>query len=109
MKVTATMHAFLPSESSATPQELQTPKGVRRMSFFSDKDYWLRLGYTYIGEATIAVDVPDEKALIDSKVEALREEIKTTRAEATAKCTQLEGQIQQLLAIEFTPSAPAAD
>jgi hypothetical protein len=107
MKVTATLSAFLMSGTSVTPQQLQTEHGVRHMCFRDDKDYWLKLGYTYIGEATITVDVPDEKTLIDSKVEALREEIKTTRADATAKVTQLEGQIQQLLAIEFTPSAPA--
>jgi hypothetical protein len=104
MKVTATMGAFLPKESSATPQELQTEKGIRRMSFFTDKEYWIGIGYTYIGEATITVEVPDERTLIDNKVEALREEIKTTRAEATAKVTKLEGQIQQLLAIEYAPS-----
>jgi hypothetical protein len=104
MKATAQMHAFISKESSATPQELQTEKGVRKMSFFSDKKYWIELGYTYIGEATITVEVPDERTLIDSKVEALREEIKTTRAEATAKVTKLEGQIQQLLAIEYAPS-----
>lgn len=105
MKVTTTMFAFLPSSSDATPQQLQTEKGVRQLSYFSSKDYWLGLGYAFIGEATVTLDVPDERTLVDNKVEALRQEVKATRAEASAKVTQLEGQIQNLLAIDFSPSA----
>lgn len=56
-------------------------------------------GWTFIGEAEVIVQVPDEKTLIENKVAALREEAKTIRAEATANVTRIEGQIQQLLAI----------
>lgn len=100
MKVTAQMHALISSDASVTPQELQTEKGVSCMMFVADTKYWTEIGYTYIGEASVTVEVPDERVLIDNKVTALREEIKTARAESTAKITQLEGQIQQLLCIE---------
>ena len=108
MKVTTTLHAFLSTHSEASPKTLQTEKGVRSLSFFSDKDYWIKLGYTYIAEATVTVEIPSERELIDSKVAAMREEIKTVRANATAKVTNLEGQIQQLLCIENSPVSEQA-
>lgn len=107
MKVTSTTHAFISPNSTVTPQVLQTEKGVRGMSFFADKDFWIKQGYTYIGEASITVDVPPERELVDSKVAALREEIVTTRAEATATVTRIEGQIQQLLCLENSATAAA--
>jgi hypothetical protein len=107
MKVTSTMHAFISPNSTVTPQVLATDKGIRHMAFFGDKEFWIKQGYTHIGEATITVDVPSERELVDNKVAALREEIVTTRADATAKCTRIEGQIQQLLCIENS-AAPAA-
>jgi hypothetical protein len=61
-------------------------------------------GWTYVGEATITVDVPDQDALIGNKVESLRAEKQKVLAEAQAKATQLEGQIQKLLAITYTPA-----
>jgi hypothetical protein len=107
MKVTTTMHAFLSPNSETTPQALQTEKGVRTMSFFSSKEFWIKQGYVHIGEATITVDVPPERELVDSKVASLREEISKARADSTAKVTQLEGRIQQLLCIENS-ATPAA-
>ena len=107
MKVTAQMHAYLPSHSKATPQDLQTEKGVKALAFFADNSkYWAEAGYTYIGQATVTVEVPDMRDLVNNKVASLREQAVAIRAEATAKCTEIEGQIQNLLAIEYAPSAP---
>jgi hypothetical protein len=58
-------------------------------------------GWTLAGEAEITVHLVDTKTLIANKVEALRQEAKAVRAEATAKCTRIEGQIQNLLALSF--------
>lgn len=102
MEITFKTKAWLSKNSDATPADLRTPKGAADLHY-SPYDMG-RFGDTYIGEATITVEVPDERTLIDNKVEALREEVKATRAEATAKVTKLEGQIQQLLAIEFKPT-----
>jgi hypothetical protein len=63
------------------------------------------VGWTYVGEATITVDIPDHDTLIGNKVESLRAEKQQILAEAQAKATQLEGQIQKLLAITYTPEA----
>ena len=105
MKVTAMMHAYLHKESDVTPQELQSDKGVQRMTFFSDNSkFWTEQGYTYVGPAQITVEVPELRELVENKVAALRDEAAATRAEATRRCTEIEAQIQNLLAIEFTPT-----
>jgi hypothetical protein len=106
MKVTAKVHAYLPKSSDLTPQELQTEKGVNRMTFFASNDkYWSEMGYTYVGPAEVTVEVPDLREMVENKVAALREEMAATRAKATARCTEIESQIQNLLAIEYTPAA----
>lgn len=56
-------------------------------------------GWTLIGDAEITIALIDEKEMVDNKVAALREEVKAIRAEATAKATRIESQIQSLLAI----------
>lgn len=63
------------------------------------------MGYTLVGEAEITVRVPDEDALIAGKVEMLRSQAKAVRAAAEAKCTEIEGEIQKLLAISYAPEA----
>lgn len=110
MKVTTTLHAYLPKECYATPQDLHTENGVRQLSFFKDNDkYWAEQGYTYVGPATVTVEVPDLKALVENKVEALRQQEVAIRAEASAKCIAIEAMIQNLLAIEYTPAEQSAE
>lgn len=82
-----------------TPQELLEGNRIDDLVFGNyDKS---PSGWTFIGDAEITVTIPDERTLIDNKVEALREEAKAIRAEATAKVTQIESQIQNLLAISY--------
>lgn len=56
-------------------------------------------GWTQIGEADITLRLVSDDAMVANKVSALREEIKSVRAEAEATVTRLEGRVQQLLAI----------
>lgn len=108
MKITTAMHAYIHPGSTLTPEELQTEKGVRQLAFFGDDGkYWASLGYTYVGPATITVEVPNLRELVDNKVAALQQQEVAIRAEATAKCTAIQSQIQNLLAIEYAP-APGA-
>lgn len=108
MKVTTAMHAYIQPHNSINPQDLPTEKGVRSLFFTgnssgsSDK-FWNEQGYTYVGQATVTVEVPDMHVLVDNKVEALRQQEVAIRAEAVAKCTAIQAQIQNLLAIEYTP------
>ena len=103
-QVTSTVKAWLPEYSSLTPDQLQTPEAIREF-IYSNLDM-RSSGWTYVGEATISVDVvlrPDE--LIASKIETLREKQKKIRAEAEEHSRQIEGLIQNLLAITYTPEA----
>jgi hypothetical protein len=103
MQVTIETKAYLSDSSNVTPDQLQTPEGARHLSFF--KSDMTGYSYTYIGPATVTVDVPDQRTLVESKVASLRAQAANLRAETTAKCTAIEGQIQQLLCIENSPSA----
>lgn len=105
MQITITMHAHIQPSSTLTPQDLQTEQGVRQLAFFSHNDkYWAEQGYTYVGPATVTVEVPDMRDLVGNKVAALRQQEVAIRADATAKCTAIQSQIQSLLAIEHAPA-----
>lgn len=108
MKITTTRFAFLPKEFTVTPDQLQSEAGVRQMSLFAHRDGWEKYGYTFVGEAVVTVEIPDVRELVDNKIVALREEAASIRAEATAKCTAIDSMIQNLLAIEYTPSSVEA-
>ena len=62
-------------------------------------------GWVLAGEAEITVHLVDAKTLVANKIESLREEAKAVRAEATARVTRIEGQINDLLALSFDGDA----
>ncbi len=102
--VTATMKAWLPEYSSLKPEDLHTEKAVDSM-VFSTCDM-RDSGWTYVGSATIKVDLvltPDQ--LIASKIETLKAQQTKVRAEAQERVNQLEGMIQNLLAISYVAEA----
>lgn len=98
MQVTFKTKAWISEYNSCTPEQLRTPEGATTLHY-SNTDL-SSCNFSYAGAATITLDVLGERALIDSKVESLREQAANIRAEATAKVTRIEGQIQQLLCIE---------
>jgi len=100
-KVTTTVKAWITQYNSVTPKELQTPEGIATL-IYSNNDM-ATAGWTLAGTAEITVDVLDINTLVDNKVSALRQEAATIRADSTAKCTKIEGLIQQLLCIENSP------
>lgn len=63
--------------------------------------------WTKVGNCKITVELLDTNAMIEGKVASLRAALKEVRAAAHAKSVEIEGQIQQLLAIEFNPSQGA--
>lgn len=97
MEITFESKAWISSYNRATPDELQTQEGAATL-YYNPKD--ICDGYTFAGNATITLDLCDSRTLVNNKIEALREQAAGIRAEATQKCTRIEGQIQQLLCIE---------
>lgn len=101
--VTFETKAWISQYNSIAPDQIRTEKGAASL-YYSRADVSAD-GYTFAGAATITFDPLDRGALIDNKVASLREQAKSIRAEATAKVTQIEGQIQQLLCIENSPKS----
>jgi hypothetical protein len=101
MKITFESKAWISSYNSATPDELQTKRGAASLYYSPNL---LGGDYTFAGNATITLDLCDSRALVNNKIESLREQAAGIRAEATQKCTRIEGQIQQLLCIENSAS-----
>ena len=92
--------------------ETGMPASVNEVTYMKEgnNSYWEEQGYTVIGEAEITLHVVSKEELVANKVSALRQEVKKTTAEATRKVTQLEGQINDLLAIGFNaPVRPVDD
>ncbi len=61
--------------------------------------------FSAIQPVEVEIDEPPEDALISGTVEAWRKEQQRIQAEAEAKCTQLDRQINELLCIEYKPEA----
>ncbi len=102
--ITATTQAWLPEHRG--PDDIAgTPEAaINALVFntpFGDGAYWMELGYTFVGNATITVEVQDDRAIVDNKVEALRAQKAKVLGDAHAAATALESKIQKLLAIGY--------
>jgi hypothetical protein len=65
-------------------------------------------GWVYVGEAEVTLRLIDDKALVASKVDALRAEATQLQAETEAKLVEITRKINTLLAIEHQPSGVAS-
>lgn len=74
-----------------------TDKAVQGV-VFSGTDM-TRSGWTFVGNATITFECPDNDTLILNKVAALRGELQSVHAKAEVQAGTLELKIQKLLAI----------
>jgi hypothetical protein len=102
--ITGEALVWISKHSSIGPGHMPKPEDVSDFVFTTtriNKKHWLGEGYTEAGTAIITVNLLDENGMIESKANALREEIKAVNAEAHAKTVRLEAQLQELLAIAF--------
>jgi hypothetical protein len=95
-QVTIHLKAWLNSKSTLGPQDLAEGKIGGLMYNNADMSPY---GYTNVGNATITLDLLDQQTLVGNKIEALRNEAANVRAEAHAKVSMIESQIQNLLAL----------
>lgn len=98
---TATISAWLPSTTDMRPTDLYSAesKALADTLGYSSRDM-ATCGWVRVGNATITLDLLPMKDLTQQTIDALRRE----QAELQAKCTQIDRQINNLLAIEH--SAP---
>lgn len=94
--------AWLTQYDSTSPKDLLSGNRLDSLTYSNQK--MESAGWTQVGTAEITVQFIDENTMVGNKVNALREEAKTIRAEATAKVTRIEGHINDLLALGFTPT-----
>ncbi len=103
--ITATTQAWLPEHRG--PDDIAgTPEAAISALVFHDPidgdcSYWRALGYTFVGNATITVEVQDERAIVESKVESLRAQKAKVLGDAHAASVAIESKIQKLLAIGY--------
>jgi hypothetical protein len=97
--IKATTKAWLPRHAS--PEDL-LGDSVRAVSAMTYSYYEMQHhGWTLVGDAEITVSLVDEDQIILNKVDSLRAEKDKIIADAQVKANAIEGQIQNLLAIEF--------
>ena len=107
---TATAKVWLITGSSLRPDEIHSDNAqnlMGRVSLLDPEMDMSSMGWTLIGTATITLDLVDRRTLIDNKVESLKAEAASIRAEAYRKAMHIDNQIQQLLAIDYTPEVVA--
>ena len=104
--ITGTVKTWLPSYYSRRDLE-RSPDQVVAFLGYSATDM-TEHGWTIVGEARITVTLLDERTIVQGQVDVLRAEQAKVRADATAKATELERKIQQLLAIDYTRDEAAA-
>lgn len=103
--ITTKAHAWLTEFSTVTPEQLTAgSNGLIHSLSFSCFDM-APCGWTLVGEAEISVTLADVDTIVQSKVQALRSQKETVLAEAQARVTRLDAQIQSLLAIEYQAEA----
>lgn len=64
--------------------------------------YWEREGYTHIGSAQVMLTLNSRDALLANKVTSLQARKASVLADAQRTATEIEGEIQKLLAIGYS-------
>lgn len=100
--VTATMTAWASQYCPHTPEDYYAKVGaelLQNLLFDKADSKGFGSGYSLVGTAEVTLTIADPDDLIANKVAALKAEKAQTLADAEAKATRIERQIQQLLAI----------
>ena len=99
-KIIGATKAWLPEYSRLSPENLQGDKAVESLAFCTAD--MRAAGWTYVGEATITVDmILSHNEMVASKIETLKTQQAKVRVEAQEKLNRLEDMIQNLLAITY--------
>ena len=95
--ITGELFAYLTGDNG--PEELRD-QGVKCLTL-SPYSGMGSVGWTLVGNASITVEIPDERQLVENKVESLKAEATKLRAETEARLTEIDRKINTLLAITF--------
>ena len=102
--VTGTTKVWLPEYAiNIGPKELADPRVVSRLAY-SDSEM-KSMGWTLLGTAEIKLTLVGDREIVENRVDSLRAEQKKVVADAQKKSTEIERQIQTLLAIAYEGEA----
>jgi phosphatidate phosphatase PAH1 len=101
MKITMTAYVYDFALSQLKRGEITNEALAPHLRLTTSK---LSESHIKVGEVEIDFEVLPEDQIVEGMIVALRAQAATIRAEATAKCTAIEGKVQQLLSIENNPS-----
>jgi len=106
MKQKITWWAAEPSVLVTPDSELQSwHVTVRQGSFEQNSANMLKFGYVFICEQEVEFFMPKLQDRIESIQEAFQSEIQRVRAEAQSRVSEIEGRLQNLLALSYDSRA----
>lgn len=105
-QITSTATAWIPTHETIRLLEQEPDRVIGDLAYAHPSQDMTTSGWISIGTAEITVTVNDHEALLKTQINALREAQRAIEAEASAKSTRIEQQIQSLLAIVYE-GAPA--
>lgn len=103
--ITTVCDAYVTEYSRLGPVELAQLENASVLAYATHD--MTKSGWTKVGTATITVELVNQDTMVTNKVEALRGQLAELRAKAHLEASLIEDQIQQLLAITYTPEVAA--
>lgn len=70
-----------------------------------DGSYWVKEGHVHIGDATVTVDLFDEKTIHSKQLDGLNAQLQSVRAENQKRENAILDQISKLQALTFVEAA----
>jgi hypothetical protein len=97
----AKMFAYLTQQDMhiLSAEDLKDVEKVSKRVYLSSHDMSAQ-GWVLVGHVEADIEILPPNAVVENAVVAFRAKATEIRAKATAECTQLEGLVNQLLAIE---------
>lgn len=99
--ITGTLYAFLSPYSMRNADDVHEATTFTPFCFGWDSEW--STGYTLVGSGEFTLALMDKKAIVSSKVEALKAELQKDLAESEVRQNALRDNIQSLLAITYEP------
>lgn len=105
--ITATVPAWIASEyfDPKTLVDGEPVKVVSELHYCTPAADMTGYGWVKCGTAEITLTIDDPREVINNKVDALHAQKRSVMAEAQMKLNKIEGQIQELMCIEYKPGA----
>lgn len=104
-KIHGKVKAWMRTYTFDTPDSMaKRRQNVAELTYASEETDLSKHNFVAVGEADIEVTLDSPTEIVKSQINNLQEQIKGVRAQSQMQVTQLEAQIQNLLAIEYTPA-----